>query len=167
LALSNTTAASGFIKRYSMWFSTTEASGKSRGWAFRDGAQEESEPVDATAGEHSASSQAFCPLRSGLEAFAFPEPVPDCFATGAAWSLRLLRTDAVSLGFCISLWMLATIALPAAIECFLFVTIVRYINTDRPRLLLPQLQALRVNSSQQIHQVVLAPCPGFVSKFDQ
>ena len=35
-------------------------------------------------------------------------------------SLPSLRTDAVNLGFCISLWMLAIIAFSTAMECFLF-----------------------------------------------
>ena len=54
------------------------------GPCFRDGTQEESEPLDDAAGRHSAASQIFFPVRPDFETRAFPELVPGCFATGAA-----------------------------------------------------------------------------------
>jgi hypothetical protein len=62
-------------------------------------------------------------LRAALETFALPESAPGCLVTGASRPLPPLRTDAVNRGFCISLWMLAIIAFPAASECFLFFAI--------------------------------------------
>jgi hypothetical protein len=67
--------------------------------------------------------RSFYSLRPDLETCAFPGTVRGCFATFAARSLSAVRTDAVNLGFCISLPMLATVARPAVIECFLFFTI--------------------------------------------
>jgi hypothetical protein len=49
-----------------------------------------------------------------------------CSATGATWSLRLLRTDSVNLGFCISLLILAIVVLARLPGLFLFLTIPGY-----------------------------------------
>jgi hypothetical protein len=59
-----------------------------------------------------------------IRAHTFPGPAGGRSATGATWSLPLLRTDSVNRGFCISLLMLAIVVRADSLELLLFLFII-------------------------------------------